>query len=105
MNVLFVCNAGINRSRTGAELLKKAHPKDEVKYIGIINLEKPDFLHWAGKIVCFEERIKKLILEMVFDDNKIRQKIEVWEIPDVYIYMDPELVQIIEGKILGKGKK
>ncbi len=105
MNVLFVCNAGINRSRTGAELWKKKHPKDEVKYVGIINLDRPDLLYWADKIVCFEERIKKPVLEMVFDDNKIWQKIEVWEIPDVYNYMDPELVRIIEGKILGKGKE
>jgi len=105
MNVLFVCNAGINRSRTGAELWKKRFPKDEVKYVGIINIDKPDLFHWAEKIVCFEERIKKLILAKVFDDNKIWQKIEVWEIPDVYDYMDGELVRIIEKKILKKGKK
>jgi len=105
MNILFVCNAGINRSRTAAELWKKTYPKDSVKYIGIINLDKPDLLHWAGKIVCFEERIKKLVLEKVFDDIKIWQKIEVWKIPDIYNYVGPELVRIIEGKILEKGKK
>ena len=99
MNVLFVCNAGINRSRTGSELWKKRFPKDKVKYVGIINIDKPDLFHWADKIVCFEKRIKKLILAKVFDDIKIWQKIEVWEIPDIYDYPDEELEGIIKGKM------
>ena len=86
-------------------LWKKRFPKDEVKYIGIINIDKPVLFHWAGKIVCFEERIKKLVLAKVFDDIKVWQKIEVWEIPDIYDYMDRNLVKIIENKISKKGKK
>ena len=105
MKILFVCNAGVNRSRTAAELWKNTHPKDEVKYAGIINIDKPDLFFWADKIVCFEERIRKRILELVFDDNKVYLKLEVWNIPDVYNYMDKELVKILEGIILGKEYK
>ncbi len=104
MNVLFVCNAGITRSRTGSELWKKRFPKDKVKYVGIINIDKPDLFYKFDKIICFEERIKKIILEMAYD-NKVRQKIEVWEIPDIYDYPDPELTQIIKEKVCEKRKK
>ena len=99
MNVLFVCNAGICRSRIGSELWKKRFPKDKVKYVGIINIDKPDLFYKAGKIICFEKRIKKLILEMA-SDKRVRKKIEVWEIPDIYDYPDLELTQIIKEKVL-----
>ena len=62
MNVLFVCNAGITRSRTGSELWKKKFPKDKVKYVGIINIDNPDLFYKYDKIICFEKRIKKIIL-------------------------------------------
>ena len=98
MNALFVCNAGINRSRTAAELWQKAHPKDEVKYTGILGVDA-DLLRWAGKIVCFEEWQKKRILEKVFGDLKVYLKLQLWEIPDIYNYMDEKLVEILSKKI------
>ena len=99
IKMLFVCNAGKNRSRTAAELWKNAYPLDEVKFAGIAFLEKPDLFHWADKIVCFEKKIKKRVLEMVFDDIKIFLKLEVWEIPDIYNYGNKELEKAIKSKI------
>ena len=99
MKVLFVCNAGICRSRTGSELWKKKFPKDSVKYAGIINIFEPNIFFWPDKIICFEKRIKKLILEMVSNDKEIKEKTTVWEIPDIYDYPDEELVEIIKGKM------
>jgi len=99
VNVLFICNAGRNRSKTAAELWSQAHPKDKVKHVGIINIDNPDLFHWADKIICFGERIKKRVLAAVFDDIKVYLKIEVWEIPDLYNYGDSKLVELLKQKI------
>ena len=77
MNILFICNAGKNRSRTGAELWKKAHPEDVVKHLGI-NAVSMDVLRWSNKIIVFEDRLWKKVLEIAFDDIKVYLKLKLW---------------------------
>jgi len=97
MNILFVCSMGRLRSKTAAHSLCSA--VHEVDYCGTDrDADRPitlDKVEWADKIICMERCHR----------NKLRRrykgqshKIQVWDIPDDYGYMDDVLVVILRGK-------
>ena len=59
MKVLFICNLGMNRSRTAAELFKDQF---ETKCAGLYsNLVKKEELEWADLIVVMEDFQRRTI--------------------------------------------
>lgn len=109
---LFVCSAGLLRSPTAAQITAKygynTRSCGTAKY-ALIPLSV-NLLEWAHKIIFmgqdnFDEAIatfSQLDAEnnSPYYENMIRDKSSVWSIPDKYEYMNPDLVAIIEDKLL-----
>jgi predicted protein tyrosine phosphatase len=95
MNVLFICNMGMQRSPTAAKLWKG----DETDYAGIYrddqNIENK--IEWADLIIVMEEHQRKWIGEN-YPSEYIKKKILCLNIPDMYYYMSDELVRILKNK-------
>ena len=100
MKILFVCSANIDRSPT-AELIYSERCDLEVKSAGVsdyamtpISLE---LIQWADIILCMEkkhkQKIKKIFSGIV--ENKV---IESLDVPDIFNYMDINLINLIREK-------
>lgn len=95
MKVLFICNYNINRSRTAEDIFSK---KYETKSAGMYN-DKPvtrEQLEWADVIVVMEDRHK---IDLHYRFPKLRMKIFSLDIPDIYAFMDAELVKLLKEKM------
>jgi predicted protein tyrosine phosphatase len=97
MNILFVCNQGIHRSRTAAELFSN---KFNTKYAGIYNnLITSDMLEWADKVIVMEDKQRTEIANK-FPKLYMQKQILSWDIPDIYSYNQPKLIQELKRKEL-----
>lgn len=98
MRILFVCSKNRWRSRT-AEKIFKNNGIHEIKSAGTessarIKLTNQD-LYWADLILVMEDKhLEKLYSN--FDIQKGNEKVHVLGIPDIYKYMDTELIQILK---------
>ena len=102
IKILFVCTANKMRSKTAEEIYKD----DErfiVKSAGVaVFAEVPldlDMLTWADYVVVMEEMHSQWIREsypVFYSHNP--GKILCLDIPDIYNFMDPELVNQIQSK-------
>ena len=96
MKILFVCNQGENRSATAADIFKDRYKTD---FAGIYNkLPNKGSLEWADIIIVMEEH-QRAEISKKYPDQYLKKKILCLDIPDVYYYMQPELVKILEEKI------
>ena len=100
MKILFVCSANIDRSPT-AELLYSGRSDLEVKSAGVsdyamtpISLE---LVKWADIILCMERKHKNKI-EKLFSAVMENKVIDSLDVPDIYRYMNINLVNIIREK-------
>jgi predicted protein tyrosine phosphatase len=102
LKILFVCTANKMRSKT-AEKIYQNDERFMVKSAGVADFaEVPlnlELLTWADYIVVMEEMHIEWIRECypVFYSHK-REKILCLDIPDIYNFMDFELVFQIESK-------
>lgn len=95
MKVLFICNLGANRSRTAAFLFKD---RFETRYKGLYsNLMKEEDMEWADTVVVMED-FQRGEIGKRFPEQYMKKKIISFDIPDVYSYMQEELVKILEDK-------
>jgi predicted protein tyrosine phosphatase len=97
MNLLFVCNQGRNRSRSAAELLEESH---ETRYAGLYSerpLSKVDLV-WADVIFVMEEFQRREIASR-FPDEYLKKQILSLDIPDMFSYNDPELLELLEARL------
>ena len=97
MKVLFICNQNLNRSRTAEELFKG---RFETKSAGLYN-EKPvteKQLSWADVVVVMED-IQREEVAMRFPKQYMQTRILSFNIPDVYYYNQPELVNLLKSRI------
>ena len=97
MKVLFICNQNQNRSKTAEELFKG---KFETKSAGLYN-EKPvneKQLSWADLVIVMEDEQRAEIAKR-FPKLYMQKRILSINIPDVYYYNEPELVNILKSKI------
>ena len=97
MKVLFVCNQGINRSKTAEKLFKS---KYETKSAGLYN-EKPltkRQLSWADVVVVMEDNQRSEIAKR-FPKEYLQKRIISSDIPDIYHYGQPELLKILSDKV------
>jgi len=97
MKVLFICNQNENRSKTAEELFKD---KFKTKSAGLYN-KKPvneKQLSWADIIVVMEDSQRADIAKR-FPKIYMQKRILSLDIPDVYHYNQPELVNALKSKI------
>ena len=97
MKVLFICNQNQNRSKTAEELFRN---KFKTKSAGLYN-EKPvteKQISWADVIVVMEDSQRSEIAKR-FPKLYMKKRILSLDIPDVYLYNQPELVNTLKSKI------
>lgn len=97
MKVLFICNQNQNRSKTAEELFKN---KFKTKSAGLYN-EKPvteKELQWADVIIVMEDEQRSEIANR-FPKLYMKKRIISFDIPDIYHYNQPELVDVLQAKI------
>ena len=100
MKILFVCTANIDRSPT-AELIYSDRSDLEVKSAGVSDYARTpvslELVNWADIILCMEKKHKTKIKKLfsAITDKKV---IDFLDIPDIYEYMNIELVNIIREK-------
>ena len=98
MKVLFICNQNENRSRTAEELFKDTF---ETRSAGLYN-ENPlteKQLSWADVVVVMEDGQRSEIGKR-FPKLYMQKRILSLDIPDVYHYNQPELVNTLKSKII-----
>ena len=102
MNILFLCTANIQRSKTAEEVFRAANNNHQYKSAGLSakyvekansTLCTKEMLLWADQIYVFEQqhidRIKKHTSDIYLP------KITNLNIPDVYQYFQRELVLLL----------
>ncbi|MFH1073043.1 MAG: phosphotyrosine protein phosphatase [Nanoarchaeota archaeon] len=97
VKLLFICSQNKNRSRTAEDLFRG---KYETRSAGLYN-EHPvtaKELEWADTICVMEEE-QRHELGKRFPGLYLKKRILCLDIPDVYIYNDPELVEQLERKV------
>lgn len=101
MKLLFVCSQNRLRSPT-AEIVFSAYPGVEAISAGTNNDAttpiSADLIEWADVVFCMEE-IHRNKLSSKFKAAFKTTRLVVLDIPDIYEYMDPELVRILKAKV------
>lgn len=96
MKVLFICNQNQNRSKTAEQLFKEEF---ETKSAGLYN-EKPvteKQLSWADLVVVMEDA-QRSELSKRFPKQYVQKQIISLDIPDIYSFNQPKLVDILKLK-------
>lgn len=99
--LLFVCSENRLRSPT-AESIFSEYPGVEAIGAGTnSDAETPvsgDLIEWADVVLVMEKSHRNKITKK-FKEQLKGKKLAVLDIPDVYEYMDPELINILKGKV------
>lgn len=97
MNVLFVCNQNENRSKTAEHMFKS---RFNTKSAGLFNTHPIDTtsLDWADKVVVMEDLQRSEIAKR-FPKQYLQKQIISLDIPDIYRYNQPELVELLSSRI------
>ena len=97
MKVLFICNQNQNRSKTAENLFKD---RFETKSAGLFN-ERPvteKQISWADTIIVMEDAQRSEIAKR-FPKQYMQKHILSLDIPDIFHFNQPELIQILISKI------
>ncbi len=97
MKVLFICNQGKNRSRTASEIFKD---KFKTKFAGLY-AEAPVSereISWADIIFVMEDW-QRSELGKRFPGLYLKKQIISLDIPDIYFFNQPELVELLKRKM------
>jgi predicted protein tyrosine phosphatase len=101
--ILFVCGKNRRRSPTAEEIFA-GMDGIEVSSAGTsVEAECPvsaDLLQWADRVFVMEQRQRRHLLAHFASVLKDK-KIICLDIPDIYSYMQPELVEVLRTKVLG----
>lgn len=97
MKVLFICNQNQNRSKTAEELFKQ---RFKTKSAGLYNktpvTEKE--IKWADIVIVMEDQQRSVIAER-FPNQYLQKRILSLNIPDIYHYNQPELINVLNSKL------
>ena len=99
MKVLFICNQNQNRSKTAEEVFKG---RFQTKSAGLYNA-KPvteKQLAWADVIVVMGEMQRSEIAKR-FPNEYLQKRVVSLDIPDVYHYNQPDLIEVLKSKLDG----
>ena len=97
MKLLFICNQNKNRSKTAEHLF---NGKFNTKSAGLYN-QKPvtaKELSWADTIIVMEEQQRSELAKR-FPKQYAQKRILSFDIPDVYDYNNPKLVNALKSKV------
>lgn len=106
MNLLFVCSANIDRSRTAEAIFTAKYPEHIFRSAGTnqnvckecsTTLVSQDHIIWADKVFAMEKKHFEY-LESHCSGN-VANKTVVLDIPDRYKYLNSELIAILEEKV------
>lgn len=110
MNILFLCTANIQRSKTAELLFQQIYQEHSVKSAGLSRkycerngstLCTVELLDWAHVVFVMEHRHIERIHENV--GSRYDDKLTNLNIDDVYQFNDAELVQILkENKLISE---
>ena len=97
MKALFVCNQNQNRSKTAEEVFRGIF---ETKSAGLYggNLLNEKTMAWADTIFVMDEQQISEIAKR-FPKQYLQKKIVSLEIPDMYTYGQPELIEQLKIKL------
>ena len=100
MKVLFICNQNENRSKTAEEIFRD---KFETKSAGLYTLDVKQLLTekmlgWADLVVVMEDEQRSEIAKR-FPKLYMQKRILSLDIPDIYQYNQPELIEILNSKM------
>jgi predicted protein tyrosine phosphatase len=101
--ILFVCNSNLNRSPTAEEIFKtdkKLSVRSAGFWKGSRNVLTEELLDWAD-IVFVMEKSQREEIERRFPKHFRSKFIISLRIPDIYNFMDPELVHLIKERTKG----
>ena len=102
MNILFLCTANIQRSKTAEELFRAANKNHQYKSAGLSSkyvqkanstLCNEEMLKWADRIYVFEQQHIERIQS--YTGDVYLSKISNLNIPDHYQYFQRELVLLL----------
>ena len=100
MKILFVCSANIDRSPT-AENIYSGRSDLKVKSAGVSDYAQTpvsaELIQWADIILCMEEKHKQKIKKK-FPDIAANKTIDSLDVPDLYDFMNINLVNMIREK-------
>lgn len=97
MNVLFICNQNLNRSKTAEEIFRD---KFNTKSAGLFNKKpvKEQELEWADLVVVMED-FQRTEISKRFPKNYMKKQIISLNITDNYYFMEPRLIKILKEQI------
>ena len=97
--ILFVCTANVDRSPTAEGLLRDREGFD-VRSAGTwtcaVNKVTPELLGWADIIFVMEKNHKDQLVAL---SPEAADKTIVLDVPDVYRRDEPELVNLLRGRL------
>lgn len=100
--VLFVCSANRLRSPTAEQIFST---RDDIEVAsagtdnGAVTPLDPELVEWAD-IIFVMEKTHRNKLQKKFKKHLKSARVICLDIPDEYDFMDPELVRILERKVL-----
>ncbi|MEW6990477.1 hypothetical protein AADZ91_07275 [Colwelliaceae bacterium 6441] len=106
MNILFLCTANIQRSKTAEEIFRAANSDHEYKSAGLSS----KYVQKANSTLCTEEMLKWAVRIYVFEQQHIDRikehtgvvylpKITNLNIPDNYQYFQRELILLLLERV------
>lgn len=97
MNILFICNQNQNRSKTAEEVFRSMFKTNSA---GLYN-DKPvnrKQIASADMIVVMEDSQRSELAKR-FPEEYMKKQIVSLNIPDVYRYRQPELIEVLNSKM------
>jgi len=99
--LLFICTLNLQRSPTAEKIFKD---KYDTKSAGVDETAKApltsSLLEWADVVFVMEDWHRKFISEK-FPKEYLKKKIINLDIPDMYYFMNEELVKVLKEKVEG----
>jgi len=99
MKVLFICNQNENRSKTAEKIFKS---RFKTKSAGLYNNKPIDEkkFSWADVVIVMDDEQRSELAKR-FPKQFLQKKILSLNIPDIYSYNQPELVDVLKSKVKG----
>lgn len=101
MKLLFVCREHWNRSVAAEKLVKKAkkHPARSCGLNPLCDIPiSSKLIRWADKIFVMDTSMKDY-MKKKFPKEKLEKKLEVLDVPDIFLRNDPHLAEILREKL------
>ena len=101
MRVLFFCSLNLSRSPTAESVFSRVSGIEAMSAGTEKNAEMPvsaELIEWAEIVLVMEEHHRKKLQDR-FGKMLREKKLVVLEIPDLYGYGNPELVQVLKAKV------